>query len=129
MKTMIGGLSVKKALALLLLATSAAAQQPNQGGNFYSGNDLHDRCETQTVAKQNFCFGYVAAIADANRYRQCSPADITLGQLKDVVSAYLRANPANRHMDADVLVLAAINQAWPCAQQQNRNTYTPGRNF
>ncbi len=104
----------KKALTAALLcalATLAQGQTPNQGGNFTDGNKLLQRCRD---ANRSYCLGYVAAIADATRLRNCSPSNLTQGQLADVVQAFLEAMPAQRHQDADVLVEAAINTAWPC---------------
>lgn len=95
-------------LLLLLFPFAVSAQYVD--GNFVSGNELYDRC----LKSQGFCLGYVAAVQDGTRYATCTPADIKLGQLADVVLKHLTNNPEARHLDADVLVIDAIKRAWPC---------------
>jgi hypothetical protein len=114
----------KTIAALALYAFSVAhANVPNQGGNFYDGNRLFQLCTSSVASEQAVCLGYVIAVADTSRTRNCSPSTIKSGQLRDVVIQFLSSNPAHRHEDADTLVELAIHNAWPCQRQQN-----PARN-
>ncbi len=44
----------------------------------------------------------------------CVPVDVTLGQTADTVKTYLEKNPQLRVQGANVLVLVALREAWPC---------------
>ena len=105
-------------LALVLIATPAAA------GSNLTGNDLLDRCSASASANPiqwGVCLGYVMGIADAlalgrplNGARACPAADVTSGQMMDVVRQWLERNPAKRHMNGAALVAIALQQAFPC---------------
>jgi hypothetical protein len=107
------------AAALLALAATPAA-----AGSNLNGNDLLDRCSasaSENPIQWGVCLGYVAAIADAlgqgrpiHGVRACPAADVTSGQMMDVVRQWLERNPARRHLAGSVLVAAALQQAFPC---------------
>lgn len=44
----------------------------------------------------------------------CVPSGVTVGQVKDVFVKFLAENPKSRHLSGDVLVMAALIQAYPC---------------
>lgn len=44
----------------------------------------------------------------------CIPAGVLLSQVGDVFCDYLKSNPASRHLSANVILVAALKQAWPC---------------
>ena len=44
----------------------------------------------------------------------CLPGNVTRRQLMDVVTKYLRDNPAQRHLPAPGLVVSALEAAFPC---------------
>jgi hypothetical protein len=101
-------------IAAMLLSAAAAmaahAQPPS-----LSGNDL-ERC---VGSSERFCSGYVlgfsAGLMLADSLRGiCMPKEVTAGQMLDVVRAYTRANPKDRHMPLEALVGIAYLNAWPC---------------
>jgi hypothetical protein len=103
---------------LVLVAAPAGA------GSNLTGNDLLERCSASASANPiqwGVCLGYVVAIADAlgqgrpiNGARACFAADVTSGQLMDVVRQWLERNPAKRHINGAALVVTALQQAFPC---------------
>ena len=102
-------------------ATSAA---PAVAGSNLTGNDLLERCSASASANPiqwGVCLGYVMAVADQlgqgrpiNGVRACVAADVTSGQLMDVVRQWLDRNPARRHVNGAALVAVALQQAFPC---------------
>ena len=107
------------AAALLLLGAAPAA-----AGSNLTGNDLLERCSasaSDNPIQWGVCLGYVMAVADLlgqgrpiNGARACVSADVTSGQLMDVVRQWLERNPARRHINGAALVAVALQQAFPC---------------
>jgi hypothetical protein len=70
-----------------------------------SGNDLERWC----VPGSTFCAGYVLGFSSglmmADSLRGiCMPKEVTAGQMLDVVRAYTKANPKNRHWPLEAIV-------------------------
>ncbi|MEX2615095.1 MAG: Rap1a/Tai family immunity protein [Alphaproteobacteria bacterium] len=70
----------------------------------------------------HFCQGYIAAIADEmnggiefRRYRACIPEEITILQLRLVVSKWMSEHQQYRHDPAAGLVAEALAAAFPCS--------------
>ena len=83
------------------------------------GNKLLKDCEPDEVNfSDGMCYGYIAGVYDQGRYtpRACIPNGVTLKQLIDVTKQYLRDTPAKRHQGADVLIVQAFRDAWPCPE-------------
>jgi hypothetical protein len=73
-----------------------------------------------------FCMGYIQGVTHTENgislsitpmTKLCIPDDVTLSQLKDVLIAYLKDRPEERHWAAWSLVHNAINDAFPCPRQ------------
>jgi Rap1a immunity proteins len=94
-----------------------------------SGNWLHEACQAPLESMDGgVCLGYVVGVEEmvhvviagvsaasttfASGY--CRPHNVTYRQLRDVVAAYLRHHPENRHEAAMTLVVRAVTTAWPC---------------
>jgi hypothetical protein len=111
---------MKKLSLLLLLALPLVAN--SQGGNFQSGNKLKTHCaQKDSIFDSAFCMGYIIGVADNNSFLICAPGGsggVTQGQFTDIVKKYLNDNPAQLHRDADVLVLDALKQAFPCPKKK-----------
>jgi len=108
---------MKTMLAAVLLALCTSVH-----GEFFSGNHLLAECESRDASSRIDCLGYTSGAADAAQGRfYCPPDGVTRGQVRDVVIAHLRANAAQRHLTADVLVALALRDVWPCAPRA-----TPG---
>lgn len=105
------------AAALLFAATPANARETVTD----DGNELLDICSKEGYFSQGYCLGYIRALSSGvdmllytNKQRICYGPNITIGQVRDVVLAYLRRNPAKRNENAMVLVSWASAEAWPC---------------
>jgi len=102
---------MKKLLVSLLLVCSTAQAQ------YQNGNSLYADLTSRTVAEQMFALGYIIGVTDSFiRGEVCPPTDVTQGQLLDVVTSYLASRPQTRHQPADVLVVLALRQHWPCRE-------------
>ena len=105
---------MKKVMAsLLFLPTMASAE-------FISGNMLHQRMQSSDHIDRAFAIGYVIGVADAGlNVLHCASNQVTSGQTRDVVKLYLEKNPSLRDTSADILVVAALSQAWPCPKKKS----------
>jgi hypothetical protein len=98
------------ALAGMLVATPAVA---NEG---FTGNVLDTLCQESF----DWCAGYAAGVLHGVRMGQmrdavCLPKNVTVGQVRDVITKYLRDHPEIRHYAAGPVAAVAINNAWPNA--------------
>lgn len=90
---------------------------------FESAGNLLRKCRESSSFSRSFCFAYLAAVADAARsYRvwigsgdPCLPAGLTLGRLADVFEAYLIANPSLTEAQAASVIVAGLQEAFPCS--------------
>jgi hypothetical protein len=110
---------MRAALALTLASLMCG---PVLAQNYINGNQLTEWCRNSS----NLAGAYSLAIHDAfsvaarlqgtqqNAFRTCVPDEVTRSQIRDVVCAYLEANPANRHWEAPVLVFNALVDGFPC---------------
>ena len=106
-------------LAAALLVPVAA---PAGAGSNLTGNDLLDRSASASAnpIQWGVCLGYVwpTAMRGPGRpihgVRACPAADVTSGQMMDVVRQWLERNPARRNLAGSILVAAALQQAFPC---------------
>jgi len=85
------------------------------------GNELLDICSKDDYFHQGYCLGYIRALSSGvdlvlytSKQQICYGSNITIGQIRDVVIAYIRRNPAKRNENAMVLVSGASAEAWPC---------------
>jgi hypothetical protein len=58
--------------------------------------------------------GYIGGVADSLAKLICPRSDVTRGQMIDVVSRYLKENPEELELDADLIVAKALVKAFPC---------------
>jgi hypothetical protein len=115
-----------KALSFILCALMVPL-----GVQAYTGNDLLERCKSANQSTRSFCLGYVIGVIDgwnngvfvassdvvsgARRQAGCDvPGQVTNEQLKDIALRFLERNPARRHLDAALSVVAAMREAFPC---------------
>ena len=101
-------------LAAYLFWPACAFSQPF---HFMSGNEVYEDCTgPKGPPKMGICIGYVVGISDALNMdgSVCTPANVTVGQVVDVIVNYLQANPKYRHISASLLAGAALREAFPC---------------
>ncbi len=113
------------ACALIVLPARPALAQDSAAGEvagFESAGELLRKCRENSTFARSYCFAYLAAVADAARsYRvwlgsgdPCLPADLTLGRLADIFEAYLIANPSMTQAQAASVVVASLQESFPC---------------
>ena len=114
--------TIKAAAITLGLALCLPAQ-----AYFITGQMLKDSLEAadrlkagkpnpQDEREAQFGRGFVAGVADAalDGTTYCSPKGISLGQLNDVVLAYLRAHPETMAKTASTVALESLIATYPC---------------
>jgi hypothetical protein len=109
----------------IALASAALSTTEARADGFLDGNDLYQECtadkNTTTYYQRNAsCSAYVVGVADAISFNRaimkkdyCLPQNATRGQLKDVVTLWLREHPALRSYGAAGLVTLALTEAFP----------------
>ena len=111
-------------LAVLPPAPAAAQGSAEEAvSGFESAGALLRRCRENSSFAKNYCFAYLAAVADAARaYRvwtgggdPCLPAGLTMGRLADIFTAYLVANPSQTESQAASVIVASLQESFPCA--------------
>jgi hypothetical protein len=108
-------------MSLAAQAESGARASDSVSG-FQSAGELLRKCRENSSFGRTYCFAYLAATADAVRSYQvwigrgdpCLPTDLTLGQLADALDAYLVANPSLTQAQAASVVVAALQETFPC---------------
>jgi hypothetical protein len=115
---------MRTAMALLVVFLVGAQAQ---GQGFYDGNQLKrglDLLNSVGLAERStddrlaahMSFGYVLGAADASVGLACLPANVTQGQITDIVLKYLGDHPDRRHYRAASLVREALLESFPCAK-------------
>ena len=102
-------MKLRKILPVLLLWCSVAHAE------FKDGNELFQLLTSRDSLDRVDALGYVTGVADALRGTvHCIVPNATAGQISDMTLAYLRRNPENRHLPANMIVAAVLKSAWPC---------------
>jgi len=84
---------------------------------FKDGNKLLAQLQG-TLMEQSNAMGYITGIHDTMLgVSHCSPDNVTVGQVSDMVRSYLSNVPAERHRTGDVIVMHVLKTAWPCAER------------
>src|SRR5688572_15695477 len=115
-----GSLHMRSILLVLLALLVMAA--PARGG-FDTGAALLAACEDPDGSGYGpmYCLGYITAVADVleqnavNSFRACTPPDVTVGDLLEVVKGYLGRHPERGGYGAAGLIAHALGEAYPCS--------------
>lgn len=99
--------------SMLLLAVAASAS-----ADYFTGNDVEKHLlNTGRVTDIAMFRGYVAGVSDVyNGKLFCAPPDVELSQASAVVKKYLSENPRLWNEPAKVLVIQALESAYPCSK-------------
>ena len=98
-------------LALVLICGNAQAE-------FYTGNDLLQRLDSESHGEKMLALGYVIGVFDVgSAVLHCPPAGVTAGQVRDMAASYLRGFPAKRNKTAESLINEVLAAAWPCPKK------------
>ena len=110
-----------KLKTLMFIALLAMSGQ-GRAGYYMSANKLLSLCESDSVANQNVCVGYILGVADAaqtldseiNIRRYCLPKNVTSSQLEKIAVKHMTDNPQQSHRPASYYVLVSLRAAFPC---------------
>jgi hypothetical protein len=89
--------------------------------SFFSGNEVYGWCRDN--ARKSLCTSFIGGATDmivayqlANRTPRtlCIPHQANLGQVVDVVVAWLERHPAERHQQAASIVALSLHEVWQC---------------
>jgi Rap1a immunity proteins len=113
--------------AIILIAYAGNAHADANG---YTGNDLKrflsefekiydDRSETLSPDKAldaGIGIGLISGVGNVLSGHSifCPPSSVTGGQVHDIVGKFLKNNPEHLHLNAVVLIEAALTKAFPC---------------
>ena len=122
--------------ASVALCAGALAHPSTAKAEFISGNKLYRYCTgtesafSQTV-QSAMCLAYIQGAHDGleasgtfltikfeldNPMKVvCVPDGVETSQLQEIVTKYLRENPADRNLSASLLVLFALRTSYPCS--------------
>lgn len=97
---------------ILMLACSTAHAE------FMDGNELLSRLRGE--GSRYFAgIGYVMGVFDSFQGgSHCPPANVTAGQVTDMVRNHLEASPELRHLSADRHVNYILKKTWPCPERR-----------
>lgn len=113
--------------AIVLMASMQAAF----GGIYDDGHVLNDRANAYTRGiegkalpadtKDTWLFiGYVEGVTDAYNSVLCEPAEVKLDQELEIVKRYLKSHPESWHRSANIIVLTALMEAFPCPKSPGK---------
>lgn len=116
------------ALIAIALAGAPASLSAQDAFGTDTGNELLVTCESTSTASNAYCIGFIkgvlvterglARLPNAPFTAPCIPEGVTMGQLKDIVVAYLKERPQERHWQGWSLVHNAANNAFPCSRSE-----------
>ena len=99
---------MKKLFVSLLFVPAVA------NAEFMSGNQLLSDMKGSDM-NQMLALGYIMGVSDTcTTITICPPANVTAGQVQDIVRQHLEANPSKRHFTADSLIKNKLEEIWPC---------------
>lgn len=93
----------------------------SQSWVFVGGRELENLCRREVPR----CHAYLEGVSDTFEDSQgsaapvtgiCKPQGVTIGQFREVVLRYIRANPEARSEGGPRIVLAALRGAYPCPE-------------
>jgi hypothetical protein len=100
---------MRKLIATLLMVPSLAMAE------FYTGNQLLTAMRSSSTVDKSIALGYVLGVFDSNQgITHCPPANVTAGQVHDMVKLFLEQAPSIRNSTADVIIQAVLMESWPC---------------
>ena len=117
---------MKKLTFLIALNFCSFIYCPNALASFENGNDLYTKLgdfkatPTVSIVAASAGVGYVVGIHDAlDGILFCSPnVNLNKMQVVDIVYNYLRDNPQVRQKEGNIVVSAALKQAFPCPSKK-----------
>ena len=104
---------------LITLCPLAALSQALTSGTIVNGTQLFSECDDGGDTPNGIaCLHYIAGVADVLLMHKeiCVPSGVTVRQLADIVTKYLRDNPEVRHFTAASDTMVALARVFPCSK-------------
>jgi hypothetical protein len=115
-------------LVEVLVATLIAA--PGAQPRTTTGAYLQDQCtrgenlrdgvggaSIPNLISLGWCTGYITGVGEAMAEPGiCIPPEVVAGQVKSVVTKWLKDHPESLHLGADECVIQALRQGFPCSR-------------
>lgn len=87
---------------------------------FKDGNKLFSQMNQYASTDWFNAMGYITGVADTTYgVLHCAPANVTGGQLFDMVKSHMESYPGLRHFSADTIVTNVLKTSWPCPKKGN----------
>ena len=103
-----------KRLVLALALFAGAAQ-----AGFRDGNKLLEELNSDIPFSRGIASGYIIGVVDAgDGVNHCVHANVTAGQIRDMVKNHLESYPAIRHYSADLAIYYVLKSTWPCEKKR-----------
>jgi hypothetical protein len=107
----------KKILAIALIFTSISAH-----AGFINGTELMQDLEADQRGEASYdvgvATGYIMGVADtAEGVLLCIPAKTSVKQTKQVVFNYMKSHPESWSKSAEVVIINALKNTWPCEKK------------
>lgn len=105
---------------LIYSLSSVSGALSQQTDPTITGNELLRYCESSaTDFDKGFCAGFVTSawtdyVSNREQRYLCEPPIATSEQATQVVQKYLVGHPEELHDDAQILILHALDDAFPC---------------
>lgn len=105
-----------------LFAAMLAVSVNKAHAEFFTGNMLLNLLQSTEVIDRIHGLGYIQGVFDAySNITICPPANVTAGQVRDMIKNYLENNPAIRNKTADIIIRDAFKLVWPCRNNNSRS--------
>ncbi|MFN7881771.1 MAG: Rap1a/Tai family immunity protein [bacterium] len=103
---------MKKRIAWVTLTLWCAIAS---SGTFLSGDELYEKMKSPAEDQKKYALGFVVAVHDLGDTKIfCSPADVTAGQVFNLIQLHLAETPRSRHIPAASIVTFILAASWPC---------------
>lgn len=122
---------MRRILRLVLVGALIAYSTPAFAA-VITGNDLLSECNADRSSSEYemniaHCVGYIMGSIDQGQLDEhfsqkrlyCMPRQVTAGQLKDVLVAWMRRHPEKLHFGGAALVTLSMVGAFPCSSHDN----------
>lgn len=107
---------MKKLIVTAVLLSTTLAQ-----AEFWNGNKLLDRLDSEDGAERINAYGYLAGVADGRDGTNfCIPTQVQLKQIIEMVQNMLRAEPGIRHRPAADLITDRLHDQWACPTETKK---------
>lgn len=89
--------------------------------DYFTGNDIMDSWDNKFHESNTMIRGYFAGVQDSyNGVHFCVDSKVKMSQAAEIVIKYMKDHPEKWHKAGKNLVLDALNKAFPCGNESNK---------